>query len=57
MTEKKLQCPWLHPAIVRLVIERDAYERAGRPRAVVTAGDVEREIAEVLRRRNAKEIP
>jgi len=43
----KLQCPWIHPALARLVIARDAYERAGRPRAAVTAGDIEQEIAAV----------
>jgi hypothetical protein len=41
----------MHPAIARLYIERAAYERAGRPRYVVTAEDIAREIAEVARLR------
>ena len=50
---KRLQCPWLPPALARLIIERDAYERAGRPQAVVTADDIEKEMAEIGRRRKA----
>jgi hypothetical protein len=38
-------------AITRLYIERAAYDRAGRPRAVITAADIEAELAEVARRR------
>jgi hypothetical protein len=38
-------------AITRLYIERAAYERAGCPRAVITATDVEVELTEVARRR------
>lgn len=43
------QCPWMPAAITRLYIERAAYERAGRPRAVVTSADIEAELAEVAR--------
>lgn len=39
--DQRLQCPWTPPAITRLLVERAAYERAGRPVAV---------IAEVARR-------
>ena len=45
------QCHWMSPAIARLYIDRAAYERAGRPRAVVTGADIEAELAEVARRR------
>ena len=45
------QCPWTHPTITRLLIERAAYERAGSPRRVATAADIEAELAEVARRR------
>ena len=51
--DKKLQCPWMPPAITRLYIERAAYERlvcgGGSPRTV-TAADIEAELAEVARR-------
>ena len=47
---KKLQCPWMPPAITRLYIERAAYERAGLPRVVSTGVDIEAELAEVARR-------
>ena len=46
---KKLQCPWMPPAITSLYIERAAYERAGRPRAIITAADIEAELAEIDR--------
>lgn len=46
----RAQCPWEPAAIVRLRVERAAYERAGRPAAVVTGADIEAEIAEVARR-------
>lgn len=45
----KLQCHWIHPAIVRLYAERAAYERADRARVVVMI-DIEAELAEVSRR-------
>lgn len=48
---KKLQCYWMPPAIARLYMERAAYERAGRPVAIVTAADIEAELAEIARRR------
>lgn len=51
---KKLQCPWMPPAITRLYIERAAYERAesaGRPPRRIAAADIETELAEVARRR------
>ena len=51
---KKLQCPWMPPAITRLYIERAAYERlvrAGGSSQAVTAADIEAEMAEVVRRR------
>lgn len=48
--DQRLQCPWTPPAITRLFIERTAYERAGRPVAVITAADIEAELAEVARR-------
>ena len=41
------QCHWMHPAIARLYIERAVYERAGRPRVVITGADIEAELAEV----------
>jgi hypothetical protein len=44
----KLQCPWIHPAIAKLYAERAAYERAGRPRYVVTGADIEVEVARLL---------
>jgi hypothetical protein len=44
------QCPWMPAAITRLYIERAAYERAGCPRAMVTAADIKAELAEVARR-------
>lgn len=46
----RAQCPWMPAAITRLYIERAAYERAGRPPAVVTSADIEAELAEVARR-------
>lgn len=46
----RAQCPWMPAAITRLYIERAAYERAGRPRAVVTSADIDSELAEVARR-------
>jgi hypothetical protein len=47
----RAQCFWMPPWLTRLYAERAAYERAGRPRAVVTAADIEAEMAEVTRRR------
>ena len=49
-SDMRSQCPWMPPAITRLYIERAAYERAGRPRAVITPADIEAELAEVARR-------
>jgi len=46
----RAQCPWMPSWLARLYIERAAYERAGRPRAVITAADIEAELAEVARR-------
>ena len=46
----RTQCPWMHPAIARLYAERAAYDRAGRPVAVITPADIEAELAEVARR-------
>ena len=54
MLATRLQCPWMPPAITRLYIERAAYERAGCPRGVVTAADIEAELAEVARRRGSR---
>lgn len=51
MKDQRLQCPWTHPAIMRLLIERSAYERSGRPAATVTAANIEAELAEVARLR------
>jgi hypothetical protein len=48
--DKRLQCHWMHPVIARLEAERAAYERAGRPPAVVTAADIEAEWTEIARR-------
>ncbi len=47
----RAQCFWMPPWLTRLYIERSAYERAGRPRAVIMAADIEAELAEVARRR------
>lgn len=47
----RVQCFWMPPWLTKLTIEREAYERAGRPRAVITAADIEAELAEVARRR------
>lgn len=47
----RAQCFWMPPWLTRLHIERAAYERAGRPRAVITAADIEADLAEVERRR------
>lgn len=52
----RLQCPWTHPVIARLLVERAAYERAGCPIGVVTAADIEAELAEVARLRR-KVVP
>jgi hypothetical protein len=48
--DMRTQCPWAPAAITRLYIERAAYERAGRPRAISTAANIEAELAEVARR-------
>jgi hypothetical protein len=48
--DMRSQCPWMPLWLTRLHIERAAYERAGRPCAVVTAVDIEAELAEVARR-------
>jgi len=52
MPAARAQCPWEPAAIVRLRIERAAYERAGRPRGYFfrQRADVEAELAEVARR-------
>jgi hypothetical protein len=47
----RAQCYWTPPWLARLYAERAAYERAGRPRAVITGADIEAELAEVARRR------
>lgn len=47
---RRTQCSWMPPWLAKLYAERDAYERAGRPRAAVTAADIEAELAEVARR-------
>lgn len=47
----RAQCLWMPSWLWRLHVERAAYERAGRPRGVVTAADIEAELAEVARRR------
>ncbi len=49
--DMRSQCHWMPPAIARLYIDRAAYERAGRPRAIITDTDIEAELAEVARRR------
>ena len=46
----KLQCYRIYPSIARLYAERAVYERADRPRAVITAADIEAELAEIERR-------
>ena len=46
----RAQCRWTPPWLARLYAERAAYERAGRPRAVVTGADLEAELAEGTRR-------
>jgi len=51
---KRSQCYWMPPWLARLYAERAAYERAGRPRAVITAADMEAELAEIERRREKK---
>lgn len=48
---KKLQCYWTPPWLWKLYTERAAYERAGRPVAIITGADIEAELAEVIRRR------
>lgn len=53
----RAQCPWMPTVLTRLYIERAAYERAGRPRAVITAADVETELAEVAHRLAASRGP
>ena len=55
MRDMRAQCHWMPPAIAKLYIERAAYERAGCPRGIVTAADIEAELAEVARRRAARE--
>lgn len=47
----RAQCFWMPPWLTKLYVERAAYERAGRPRVVITAADIEAELAEVARRR------
>ena len=49
---ERTQCHWMHPTIAKLYIERAAYERAGRPRAVITAAVYEAELALVSRLRD-----
>jgi hypothetical protein len=51
MRDMRSQCPWMPSWLTRLYIERATYDRAGRLRGVVTAADVEAELAEVARRR------
>lgn len=51
MSNMRTQCHWMPRAIAKLFIERAAYERAGRPRAVITDADIEAELAEIARRR------
>lgn len=48
---KRINCHWVPPWLFKLEAERVAYERAGRPRAAITAADIEAELAEVARRR------
>jgi hypothetical protein len=50
MTTAKLQCTWMPLSIVRLYVERSAYERAGRPAEVITHADIDAELADVARR-------
>ena len=47
----RAQCFWMPSWLTKLYAERAAYERAGRPRAVITAADFEAELAELSRRR------
>ena len=47
----RAQCFWMPPWLAKLYAERAAYERAGRPRAVITAADFEAELAEWAARR------
>ena len=46
----RVQCFWMPPWLAKLYADRAAYERAGRPRAVITGADIEAELAEVARR-------
>ena len=46
----RAQCFWMPPWLAKLYADRAAYERAGRPRAVITGADIEAELAEVARR-------
>jgi hypothetical protein len=46
----RINCPWTPPWLAKLYAERAAYERAGCLRAVITAADIEAELAEVARR-------
>jgi len=47
---QRINCLWTPPWLARLYAERATYERAGRPRAVITDADIEAELAEVARR-------
>lgn len=47
----RAQCFWMPPWLTKLYAERAAYERAGRPRAVITDADIAVELAEVVARR------
>jgi hypothetical protein len=48
--DMRSQCSWMPPWLARLYAERAAYDRAGRPRAIITNADIEAELAEVARR-------
>jgi hypothetical protein len=47
---ERAQCHWMPPWLAQLEAQRAAFEHAGRPKYVVTAADIEAEMAEVARR-------
>lgn len=49
----RTQCLWTPAWLAKLYADRAAYERAGCPIAAITAADIEAEMAEIARRREA----
>lgn len=48
---QRINCFWTPLWLARLYAEREAFERAGRPRATIPGADIEAELAEVAGRR------